>query len=358
MEVFYLQLMYRLSIKSNINNYNILFINSFKKEIKKYKQNTFYIIDEKIFNLYNLNYILEKNVVKIKANEKTKEYNYISKIIKRLILLKISKKDKIVSIGGGITQDVTSFISMVLFRGISWEYFPTSLLAMGDSCIGSKLSVNFNNFKNQIGGYYPPSKIYIDISFLDTLSKKHIYSGLGELCHYHFISNKNDFDFFSNSLHKIFKKNIPATKLLILNTLKIKKKFIEIDEFDISQRLILNYGHTFGHAIESYFGYKIPHGLAICIGMNLSNYFSYKKKYISLIEFKKMEKVLKLIKSDLGINKINLNSYLKLLEKDKKVISGTSRFIFTKGIGKMFINKINLNKNFIEILKSYKKYYG
>lgn len=350
--------MYKLHIKSKVKNYDLNFTDQFKKQLQKYPKGTYFIIDEKVYDIFILKKIIRKNFILIKASEKAKEYNYISKIIDKLIRLNISKKDKIVSIGGGITQDITSFISMILFRGVDWHFFPTTLLAMGDSCIGSKLSVNFKNLKNQIGGYYPPSKIIIDISFLDTLSKRDIDSGVGELCHYYFVSGRKNFIFFRNNLASMFNRNKEKTKKMIFKTLQIKKKFIEKDEFDTAFRLTLNYGHTFGHAIESYFNYKIPHGIAVCIGMNISNYVSYLKKYITHTEFKEMETVLLSIKKDLGIKKIKLDSYIKILLKDKKVIGGMSRIILTKGLGKMFIKDIYLDNNFKTLLKKYKVTYN
>ena len=141
MEDFCQLLMYKIKIKSKIKDYEILFTNNLIENIKNIN-NPFFIIDKKIFKLHSFSKIIKKNYLLINANEKSKEYNHISKIINQLIKNKISKSNNLVAIGGGVTQDIVSFISMILFRGINWYYFPTTLLSMGDSCIGSKLSVN------------------------------------------------------------------------------------------------------------------------------------------------------------------------------------------------------------------------
>ena len=345
-------LMYKIRIQSKIKDYEVLFSSNFIKNIKNIN-NPYYIIDKKIFKLYKFSNIIKKNYLLINANEKSKEYNHISTIINQLIKNKISKSNNLIAIGGGVTQDIVSFISMILFRGLNWYYFPTTLLSMGDSCIGSKLSVNYINFKNQLGGYYPPTKIFINKDFLNTLPKKEIYSGLGEIAHYYFLSNSKNLNFFQKSMST--KKDIKLINFdtLILKTLEIKKKFIEIDEFDNNKRLLLNYGHTFGHAIETYTNYKISHGIAVTIGMNIANYFSFKQNYLSKKNFIKFKKILQLINNDMNIKNLDLKVFKEILMKDKKVINNYSRFILSKGIGKMFVKKMKLDSKFIKILKEY-----
>ena len=220
---------------------------------------------------------------------------------------------------------------------------------MGDSCIGGKTSINFYGIKNQLGNFYPPNKILIDINFIYTLPIDQINSGVGEISHYYFVGNKKKIQY----LLKFFINK--DYKSLILNSLKIKKSIIEQDEFDKNVRLLLNFGHTFGHALESYYNYKIPHGCAVVIGMKLSVFISNKLKYLGSKSFKEMNIILDQIyyEKKLLVKKINTNKYFILLSKDKKMMNGKLRPILTKGIGRMFISSIALEARFKRLVKQF-----
>ena len=218
-------------------------------------------------------------MIEVSANENQKSYEGLIPIIDKLVNHGFRKNHRIVGIGGGITQDITAFTSSILFRGVDWIFFPTTLLAQGDSCIGSKTSINYKKYKNQIGGFYPPEKIYIDLKFLDTLEHKDFQSGVGEMCHYFIVSSKKDFNFYKNS-YNLLNKSSSALEEIIARSLKIKKSYIEIDEFDQKERQVFNYGHTFGHAIETLTNYEIPHGIAVSFGMDIANFISIKMGFL------------------------------------------------------------------------------
>jgi len=264
-------------IKSSVRDYQIKFpiseiikINSNPKDIV--------LVDQNVFDLYPK---LFKNcrLVKINANESEKEYYRVGNVIKNILELGFTKNNKLIAVGGGITQDICGFVSSMLFRGIEWHFYPTTLLSQGDSCVGGKTSINFSDFKNQLGNFNPPSEIVIYSQFLETLPIEQIRSGIGELLHFYLISGKEDLDFFIERFDSRF-KNINKINELTKRNLLIKKKYVEIDEFDKNERLVFNYGHTFGHAIESITKNKIPHGLAVCMGIDISNFISFKKRYI------------------------------------------------------------------------------
>lgn len=158
----------KITIKSKFGNYTVKRINklSFKKD-----KNKFYLVDKNVYKK-----ILEKKIngklIVLDTSEKIKNYHEIGKIIKKLINLNVRKNSVIIAIGGGIIQDVAGFISSILFRGIQWNFYPSTLLSQGDSCIGAKTSINFAEAKNQLGNFYPPSKIFIFTDFLKYLKKK------------------------------------------------------------------------------------------------------------------------------------------------------------------------------------------
>jgi 3-dehydroquinate synthase len=188
-------LMFNFSVKSIIHDYEVQFINDTVSCLaSEIKEGDFIIIDNNIIRLYgnDLKDILDNNkYIGIDATEPQKSYQGLIPIVQNLIENGFRKNHRLIAIGGGITQDVTAFISSILYRGVNWIFFPTTLLAQGDSCIGSKTSINFGEFKNQVGGFYPPNEIFINVAFLNTLEFKDLQSGLGEMLHYFIVAGED-----------------------------------------------------------------------------------------------------------------------------------------------------------------------
>lgn len=348
--------MYNFKIKSSIHDYDVQFITDTAKVLNDELQpDDYVIIDNKIIQLYKnvLGNILKATKhIGIDASETQKSYQGIISIIQELIDNGFRKNYRLVAIGGGITQDVTAFISSILYRGVSWLFFPTTLLAQGDSCIGSKTSINFAQYKNQVGGFYPPQKIFINTDFLNTLYDLDIKSGLGEMCHYFPIAGEEDF--------KRFKQDYPAAlqdkevlKVLIARSLEIKKKYIEIDEFDQKERQVLNFGHSFGHAIESVTNYRIPHGLAVSYGMDMANFVSVKLGFIPEEIKIEMREMLEKIWEGIYINDISIDKFKLALSKDKKNVGKELCLILNKGYGHIFKATIQMNDEFSSWIEEY-----
>lgn len=257
-----------------------------------------------------------------------------------------------IAIGGGITQDVTAFISSIMYRGVNWLFFPTTLLAQGDSCIGSKTSINFDEFKNQVGGFYPPNKIFIYPAFIDTLSDAELRSGIGEMLHYFIVEGKQDFDMFKELYQQAFTDKKTLSKI-ISRSLEIKKSYIEIDEFDKKERQVFNYGHSFGHAIESVTNYRIPHGIAVCYGMDMANFVSVKMGLIPQRVRYEIRRVVETIWQGFDIDDINLETFKKALSKDKKNIGKKLGLILNKGYGNIFKNIMEADEKFNSWLEEY-----
>jgi 3-dehydroquinate synthase len=290
--------------------------------------------------------------IQIQAVESQKSYEGVIPIIDDLIKNGFRKNNKLIAIGGGIIQDVTAFISSLLFRGVSWILFPTTLLAQGDSCIGSKTSINFREYKNQLGGFYPPVKIYIDLNFLGTLKDLEIKSGLGEMCHYFIVSGSEDFYWFKKSYQEALTDHTILEKI-VHRSLEIKKMYIEIDEYDRNQRQVFNYGHSFGHALESLTNYAIPHGIAVSYGMDMANFISHKLGYISSQLRLEIRELLELIWKDVTVENISIDKFLNALSKDKKNEGTELRLILNKGLGKIFKDRINPDEQFKSWIQEY-----
>lgn len=339
--------MKKITISSKLRNYEVQFINDIRTQIKKESKDDIFIIDKFINSKIKLN---RKKIV-IHSSEIEKNFSELQKIIQKLLDLKISRETKIICIGGGIIQDISSFLSSIIFRGIDWYFYPTTIISQCDSCIGGKTSINFKGFKNLIGNFYPPKKIKIDTNILRYLKFKEILSGLGEMSHYFFLS-KTKYSYFFKNLHKI-PSNKKIFKNIIYQSLNIKKKFIEDDEFDTGKRLILNFGHTFGHAIEKTTNFKIPHGIAVAHGIQIALFISNNLGLLKDSKYLKMNENIKKITNLSPLKKINLNSLVKNIEKDKKHSRQYYRFILTKGIGEMMIYQISKKTNLKKILKEY-----
>lgn len=332
---------YNFTVKSNIHDYEVHFIDNVKSTLaSELKEGDFIIIDNKVKDLYPEWFeeaLANFKHIGIDASEPQKSYQEVEPVINTLIERGFRKNHRLIAIGGGITQDVTAFIASILYRGVQWYFFPTTLLAQGDSCIGSKTSINFGKFKNQVGGFYPPNKIYVDPKFLNTLPFKELQSGLGEMAHYFVVAGEEDFDRYKRDYAQaLVDKNV--LRGVIARSLEIKKSYIEIDEYDKNERQVFNYGHSFGHAIESLTNYGIPHGIAISVGMDMSNFVSMKKGYITSEVRQNSRELFEKIWAGYAdqVKRLNIDTYLVALSKDKKNKGPLLGLILNKGYGKVF----------------------
>jgi len=242
-----------LNIKSKISDYQLGFVDSIQ-EIEQYidQPNTIIFIDNNVNKLYP-SLQRDNNIVLI-STEAIKSYTGTATVLQSLTEQRANIQTKLVVIGGGILQDLVGFCASIYCRGIEYTLIPTTLLAQTDSCIGGKTSINFEGKKNILGTFYPPTEIVIYPKFIDTLSKADYYSGVGEIYKFYILQNKiNQLD-----LHDI--------NNMILDSLKYKIDILSHDEFDKGERRFLNYGHTFGHALETSSENQLPHGLAVIFG--------------------------------------------------------------------------------------------
>ena len=332
-----LQLYKKINIKSSVHPYTVYFTRSVMAVIEKITlPGDVLIVDKKIRELYPTIFTgINADIILIEPTENAKSYLEIEEVINKIVATGFRKTNKLIAIGGGITQDITSFISFILYRGVSWVFFPTNLLSQCDSCIGSKLSVNLGQYKNLLGGFFPPNEIYININFLKTLDKKDILSGLGEMLHYFLVNSKEDARLYFEKAPKV-KEDLNDIESLIFRSLQIKQAMIEIDEFDQGPRNVFNYGHTFGHALESVTNYVIPHGICVAIGMDLANLISVDLGLISIEERNYMNGLCQLVYSEIKLPEIDQFLYENSLKKDKKNVGDDLGLILTNGIGKTF----------------------
>jgi 3-dehydroquinate synthase len=207
-------------------------------------------------------------VIWIDANEQSKTLSNAERILISLSELGMTKNDSLRVVGGGCVQDIGTLVASLYMRGIEWVFVPTTLAAMGDSCIGGKSSINAGVVKNLVGNFYPPKKVIIDPKFCGTLPPIEVIAGISEMIKICYAKSTNDFRKSLQLASLADLKDLPTElETLILLSLRSKKYFIEVDEFDTGLRKLLNFGHSFGHALESASKYQIPHGVAVMIGM-------------------------------------------------------------------------------------------
>ncbi len=311
-------------IKSKIRNYTVEFQDKIKIDFQK---DDFLFVDENVHRLYKKQFPKTKNIFVIRASEQAKEFKEINLIITQLLLMNFKKNNRIVVVGGGAVQDVAGFVSSILFRGVKWVFYPTTLVAQADSCIGSKTSINFCGRKNIIGTFYPPSKITICTKFLETLPEQEIKSGIGEILHYLILFGKGkEIHDLEGSL-ALFECDYGSDCLLpwIKMSLRLKKRYVLLDEFDKGIRNLFNYGHTFGHACESISNFNLPHGLAVTKGMDMANWLAWK---FGLITKKRYDYLTGLI--EFNIPEFTIKSakqFIQIMSADKKNTENSINFI-------------------------------
>lgn len=205
-------------------------------------------------------------IVAVEATESAKSLDRMSQIIIQLREAGANRDSTLVAVGGGVIQDIATFCASIFMRGIPWLYAPTTLLGMVDSCIGGKSSINVGNYKNIVGNFFPPQTIVIDASFINSLSAEKRIAGLCEAVKICFARGDEAFNRYL-VLSPAVEMPIEKFSEVIELSLRAKKWFIEIDEFDRNERLLLNFGHTFGHAIEGATHFAVTHGVAVGLGM-------------------------------------------------------------------------------------------
>ena len=263
-----------------------------------------------------------------------------------------------ISIGGGITGDISGFAASIFKRGIQFVNIPTTLLAQVDSSIGGKTGINSKFGKNLIGAFYQPNLVISDIDFLQSLPKRELVCGYGEILKHSLIADKKFNDFLNLNGSKVLDLKTPFIQKSIYKSCLIKKNIIQVDEKENGLRKILNFGHTFAHAYEAAAGYskKLNHGEAVILGIFSASYFSYKNNLLSKKDFNSIINHLKKLNLPNDINKFfnkkSLNKIIFFMKKDKKNTNKKINLVLLKKIGKPIYN-LNFNeKKIISFMKN------
>jgi|688.fasta_scaffold326902_2 3-dehydroquinate synthase len=289
-------------------------------------------------------------IIFLDANENTKNLQTCELVIEQLKKLDANRKTNLVAIGGGYVQDISTLVASLFMRGIKWQYIPTTAMAIFDSCIGGKSSINSGNFKNLIGNIYPPTNVLIDLGVTKSLNPIAIACGLSEAIKICYARGHKEFQVFVD-LYRDFKNLDSVTgEDLIEHVLKSKQWFIEEDEFDTGIRQLLNFGHTFGHALEAATSFSVPHGIAVSLGMLSALNFDEKLNSQPEINLSmEIWKILQPVKIQVAsqVKIFNDQSFKNAFMGDKKHIDSKFRLILSSN-GELKIKEIERNSENLE----------
>lgn len=312
------------TVQSNIRNYDV-FIQptpDFIVQLAQYPQACF-VVDENVWNLYSATLLKDlpaSDVIVLPINEDRKNLETVQELYDHFVKLSAKRNLTLVSIGGGILQDITGFAASTIYRGINWIYIPTTLLAQADSCIGSKTSLNYRGYKNLIGTFFPPAQIHIYTPFLKTQAESDFYSGFGEVIKLHLMGGELNFRELVQHAPGILSRDPEVLLQSIRASLTVKLSYMAGDEFDTGRRNLLNYGHDFGHALESTSNFAVPHGQAVIFGMLAANFVARNRGLLSgaLVDEIDLKLLLPSLKILPAPESIKPEVLITAMKKDKK----------------------------------------
>jgi len=343
--------MYSIEVKASTGSYPIYIKNGLLGEIgnevkKIYKGRKIAIVtDSNVDKFYGKRVSnslkasgFETFEIVVKAGEESKSFETLLEVYDKLLDFKINRGDIIIALGGGVVGDMTGFAASTFLRGIPFIQIPTTLLAQVDSSVGGKVAVDLPRGKNLVGSFYMPKAVFIDPLLLGTLDDKFFNDGMGEVIKYGAIKDSELFYKLLNYENKTaVLKDIDE---IIYTCCRIKADMVEVDERDTGERMLLNFGHTIGHAIEQFFNYELySHGEAVSIGMyaitELGEQLGMTKAGTSSI----IKDVLIKYGLPWTLPEIKIEDIIETISHDKKNIGDSMNFILIESIGNSFIEK-------------------
>ncbi|MEN9981047.1 MAG: hypothetical protein RL542_834 [Bacteroidota bacterium] len=348
------------------NNYPVHFnekgYEALNLHLKETKYSNLFIITDSNTNDYCLHKFLPYletdltiEIIEFEAGEINKNIDTCIEIWKVLTELGADRKSLVINLGGGVVTDLGGFVASTFKRGVDFIHIPTTLLSMVDASVGGKTGVDLGNLKNQIGVINVPLMVLIDTQYLETVPQNEMRSGLAEMLKHGLIFDKHYWEQFLD-ISTIDFSDLDA---LIHRSVAIKNEIVMQDPTEKNIRKALNFGHTLGHAIESYFlendnKTTLLHGEAIAIGMILESYISLHKNLISEAEYIQIKSVIKTIYDDITFEENDIQPILDLLIHDKKNEFGTIQFALIEGIGAIKINQLVENELILSAFQDYK----
>lgn len=310
--------------------------------------NVVILTDSNVSDIYGHRFP-EFPVIKIKPGEQSKQLKVTEALAKKLLRRGIDRSGFILAIGGGVVCDIAGFLASVYMRGIKCAYVSTTLLSQVDASTGGKTGVNLGEIKNIIGTFSQPEFVICDTTMLRTLPEEEYLSGLAELIKTGIIGDKEITEILENNFTAVIKRDRDLMSGLVARSIRYKASVVAQDEKESGLRRVLNFGHTFGHAIELHESLK--HGLAVAEGMKMAVLFSLEKK---LINVKECDRIISLLDryNLLHGHNISPEKMEEFVSHDKKRSGAMIHFVFTEGIGKPLVKQVPVK----EIVDFYRNY--
>ena len=292
------------------------------------------------------------DIIEIPAGEASKSMGTVVDVARQLIKLNTSRKSFLIALGGGVVGDLTGFVASIYKRSVPYVQIATTLVAQVDSSVGGKTGVDLPDGKNLLGTFYQPKAVFIDLSFLETLSDRDFKNGLAEIIKYGIISDPEMFTLLEQDRVAVVERQPSVMKNLIERSCRIKAGIVEMDEQEGGLRRVLNYGHTVGHALEAASNYGLSHGEAVAIGMVAAGKLSFKLGHVDEASSTRILRVIKQyglptrIPADLKTEDI-----LKLMATDKKAVGGQVHFVLIRKIGTPFVTADVPLKTLTEVIE-------
>ncbi|WP_024114322.1 3-dehydroquinate synthase [Helicobacter pylori] len=312
------------------------------------------IISDSIVAGLHLSYLLERlkalevRVCVIESGEKYKNFHSLERILNNAFEMQLNRHSLMIALGGGVISDMVGFASSIYFRGIGFINIPTTLLAQVDASVGGKTGINTPYGKNLIGSFHQPEAVYIDLSFLKTLEKREFQAGVAEIIKMAVCFDKNLVEILETKDLK------DCLKEVVFQSVNIKAQVVMQDEKEQNIRTGLNYGHTFGHAIEQETDYKqFLHGEAIAIGMRMANDLALSLGMLTLKEYERIENLLKKFGLIFNYKITDIQKFYERLFLDKKSENKTIKFILPKGVGAFEIASHIPKETIIKVLEKW-----
>ena len=305
----------------------------------------FVVTDKTVFDLHSKQLLdslkragFEVKTEVLEPGEKTKSLSSLEKIYNSMLDFKLTRSDLVIAFGGGVIGDLCGFAASTYLRGVRFVQIPTTLLAQTDSSVGGKVAVNLERGKNLVGSFYQPKAVYIDTALLDTLDDKTFADGMAEVIKYACIKDKELFELISqNASRTAITDHIDD---VVFKCCDIKRAVVENDEFDTGERMLLNFGHTIGHAIEKYYNYeKYTHGMGVSAGMCMITEAAERIGLTKVGTAQRIKSVVLGFGLPHSVELENSSVILDTVALDKKNIDGCLNVILLKEIGDSYIHK-------------------
>ena len=271
------------------------------------------------------------------AGEKSKNLDTVKACYDKLLSVDFNRRDLVIGLGGGVAGDLAAFVASSYMRGCPFVNLPTSLLAMCDSSVGGKCGVDYDRYKNIVGSIYIPSLVYIAVNTLKMLPDREFSSGMAEVLKAGLIRDAAFYEHLITDFSTVLDKDNNVLKAMISKAVAIKQYYVTKDPFEQNERMILNFGHTIGHALEKYFDFKYSHGECVALGSVAASYISYKRSMLSDEEFYEIRDMFVPFLLPISLDEYDVEEALKNIIHDKKNTDTGLKFILLKKIGKAVI---------------------